>query len=288
MIKSGSLYRKNFKGVYLHCLDQQQVKQVIAEFHGKHGIGHGLVDAMGHQIWRPGNYFPHVFQDAHQHVRTCHTYHTLASREHNPTMPLQLMYEVRHFSQWALDFVGVINQNSCIGHKFILTTTDYYTQWTKDQAYKNCTIDVVIKLLNDHVITKFGVTFTLVCDNNLAFSSTQFIQWAFEYKIVLKYSSNYYPQGNGIVESTNKNLLEVIKRLLECNPRDWYTQLKFSLWADRNCRTTILIPAKQHKQTHQMVKCKKEQGFPMKSIYKVQIRKSNEKYNEMTIKEIES
>jgi len=27
------------------------------------------------------------------------------------------------FQQWGLDFIGVINPNSSIGHKFILTTT---------------------------------------------------------------------------------------------------------------------------------------------------------------------
>jgi transposase InsO family protein len=148
-------------------------------------------------------------------------------------MPLQLVYEVRPFAQWTLDFIGVINPNFSAGHKFILTATDYCMRWTQAQAYKNCTTNVVIKFLDEHVITRFGIPFALVCDNGPAFSSAQFIQWAFEYKIILKYSSNYYPQGNGVAKSTNKNLLEVIKRLLENNLRDWHTQLKFALWADR-------------------------------------------------------
>jgi transposase InsO family protein len=148
-------------------------------------------------------------------------------------MPLQPMYEVRPFTQWALYFIGVLNPNSSARHKFILTTMDYCTCWIEAQAYKNCTTYIVIKFLDEHIITRFGIQFSPVCDNGPTFSSAQFIQWAFEYKIVLKYSSNYYPQGNGVAESTNKNLLEVIKRLLENNPRDWHTQLKFALWVDR-------------------------------------------------------
>ena len=49
----------------------------------------------------------------------------------------------------------------------------------------------------------------------------------------LKYSANYYPQGNGLAESTNKNLLKIIKRTIEQNHKNWHKSLIYSLWADR-------------------------------------------------------
>lgn len=49
----------------------------------------------------------------------------------------------------------------------------------------------------------------------------------------MKFPSNYYPQGNGVAESTNKNILDVIKKILEKNPRDWHNQLRYALWVDR-------------------------------------------------------
>jgi hypothetical protein len=45
-------------------------------------------------------------------------------------------------------------------------------------------------------------------------------------------SSTYYPQGNGQVESTNKNLVRIIKRLIEDKPCQWNTLLTYTLWAD--------------------------------------------------------
>jgi hypothetical protein len=45
-------------------------------------------------------------------------------------------------------------------------------------------------------------------------------------------SSTYYPQGNGQAESTNKNLVRIIKRLIEDKPRQWHTLLTYALWAD--------------------------------------------------------
>ena len=47
------------------------------------------------------------------------------------------------------------------------------------------------------------------------------------------HSSNYYPQGNGLVESSNKNLVRLLKRMVGENKRSWDSILKYALWADR-------------------------------------------------------
>lgn len=147
-------------------------------------------------------------------------------------MPLQPMFEVRSFAQWALEFFGVINPNSFAGHKFILIATYYCTRWTEAIACRNANAEVVLKFIDEHIVTRFGMPFALVCDNGPTFTSAQLMQWSYEYKVILKFSSNYYPQGNGVVESTNKNILDVIKKLLEKNPGDWHNQLRYALWAD--------------------------------------------------------
>jgi hypothetical protein len=51
--------------------------------------------------------------------------------------------------------------------------------------------------------------------------------------VQLVHSTAYYPQGNGLAESSNKSLVKIIKKLLEQNTRGWDSKLKFALWADR-------------------------------------------------------
>jgi hypothetical protein len=51
--------------------------------------------------------------------------------------------------------------------------------------------------------------------------------------IQLVHSTTYYPQGNGLVESSNKSLVRIVKKLLDQNQRSWDSKLKFTLWADR-------------------------------------------------------
>jgi len=51
--------------------------------------------------------------------------------------------------------------------------------------------------------------------------------------IKVMHCTSYYPQGNSLVESSNKSLVRVIKKLLEDNKKSWDSKLKFALWGDR-------------------------------------------------------
>ena len=86
-------------------------------------------------------------------------------------MPLQLAYEVHPFAKWGLDFIGPINPPSSTGHTYILIVMDYCTQWVEAETFKNCMAKVVIDFLEELIVTRFEMPFTLVCDNGLAFAS---------------------------------------------------------------------------------------------------------------------
>jgi hypothetical protein len=38
-------------------------------------------------------------------------------------------------------------------------------------------------------------------------------------------SSNYYPQGNGLAESTKKMLIQIIKKKIATNHKNWHKKL---------------------------------------------------------------
>ena len=53
------------------------------------------------------------------------------------------------------------------------------------------------------------------------------------YQIAPGHSTAYYPQGNGLAESSNKSLVIIIKKLLEENKNSWHNKLVHALWADK-------------------------------------------------------
>ena len=46
-------------------------------------------------------------------------------------------------------------------------------------------------------------------------------------------TSTYCPQGNGLSESSNKNLMTIIKKTVGDNKKAWDSKIKFALWANR-------------------------------------------------------
>jgi len=136
------------------------------------------------------------------------------------------------FAQWGLDFIGMINLVSSMGHKWILTATDYFTRWSEAVPLEEATEKVILDFL-EGITTHFGPPRTIILDNAKAFLGAKIADFALRYGIYLKTSSNYYPQGNGLVESTNKNLIRLIKRIGVDHHKEWHKVLNIALWADR-------------------------------------------------------
>jgi len=82
-------------------------------------------------------------------------------------------------------------------------------------------------------MSSFGCPRKIVTDNAKAFTSSKLIKLCSDYNIILSHSTTYYPQRNGLAESSNKSLTRIIKKLLEENKKAWNAKLKFALWANR-------------------------------------------------------
>jgi transposase InsO family protein len=132
-----------------------------------------------------------------------------------------------------LDFIREINPSSSGQHRWILTATNYFTKWIEAISTQNTTDKVIMEFLEGYIFSRFGRPKKLVTDNAQDFKSNSMIEFCNKYSIKLVHSTPYYPQGNGLAESSNKTLIRIIKKLLTENKKSWDSKLKFSLWADR-------------------------------------------------------
>jgi transposase InsO family protein len=98
---------------------------------------------------------------------------------------------------------------------------------------KKATEEVVMNFLEDRIITRFGIPSKITTDNAKDFKSHALVEFFFKYGIVLSHSSNYYPQGNGLAESSNKNLMNIIKKVVGENKKSWDSKIKYAIWANR-------------------------------------------------------
>jgi hypothetical protein len=75
------------------------------------------------------------------------------------------------FQQWELDFIGEFKDNSSNGYRWILKKINYFTRWVESIPTKKATDEVVMKFLEERIITRFGVMSKITTDNAKAFSS---------------------------------------------------------------------------------------------------------------------
>ena len=67
----------------------------------------------------------------------------------------------------------------------------------------------------------------------MCFRSDEIYDFCDKYAITRSTSSPYHPQGNGLVESSNKSLLKIIKRILNDNKKACDSKLPLGVWANR-------------------------------------------------------
>ena len=91
----------------------------------------------------------------------------------------------------------------------------------------------VIQFLENNILARFGCPDKIITDNAAAFRSKKMVNFCHKFHITLGHSTAYYPQGNGLAESSNKSLINIIKKTLEENKKNWHKKLVNALWADR-------------------------------------------------------
>ena len=89
------------------------------------------------------------------------------------------------------------------------------------------------KFVWKNIITRFGIPRVLMSDNGSQFISGPFREFCEQYGIKNHFSTLAYPQGNGQAESSNKTLLDGIKKRLEKAKGRWVEELPSILWTYR-------------------------------------------------------
>mgnify|MGYP000468109779 CR=1 FL=1 len=92
---------------------------------------------------------------------------------------------------------------------------------------------VTAKFLYEHIWCHFGCPIELINNQGSHFLNTDIHDLTEHYVMVHKKSTSYYPHANGLAESMNKTLQNILKKIVNENRIDWDTNLHNALWAYR-------------------------------------------------------
>ena len=70
-IMDGVIFKKNYDGVFLRCLEREDASIIVKELHDGPAGGHYSGDTTAHKIFIAGYYYPIFFKYAHAYARKC-------------------------------------------------------------------------------------------------------------------------------------------------------------------------------------------------------------------------
>jgi hypothetical protein len=195
-ILNGNIYWKDVGVILLNCLLKDEADKSLQEFHEGYCGGHLNWKYTTNKILRSGLYWPTLFADVHKMVTSCHKCQICQIFEGKRKLlplPLKPISVEAPFQQWDLDFIGEVHTSSSGQHKWILTTTDYFTKWIEVVPSRKATDVVIIKFLETNILSRFGCPKKIITDNATSFKSKKMIEFCSKYQITLGHSTAYYP-----------------------------------------------------------------------------------------------
>ena len=152
-------------------------------------------------------------------------------------MPLTNIVEIELFDVWGNDFMGPFLSSH--GNKYILVGVDYVSKWVEAIASPTNNAKVVTKFLRRNIFTHFGTTRTIISDGGSHFCNRQFESLLTKYGVKHKVATPYHPQTSGQVERSNRELKNILEKIVSASQKDWSIRLDDALWA---YRTTFKTP----------------------------------------------
>jgi hypothetical protein len=214
-ILDGNLYWKDPGGILLNFFLKDEVDKLLKDFHAGICGGHLSWKTTANKILRDGFYLPTLFVGVHQKVTSCHKWKVFKGKRNLFPLPMKPISVEASFQKWGLEFIGEIHPPSSGQHKWILTATDYFTKWIEVVPCRQVTDSVIIKFFETNIMSRFGCPRKIITDNAVTFRSKKLVEFCSKYQITWGHSTAYYPQGNGLVESSNKSMVNIIKKMLQ-------------------------------------------------------------------------
>ncbi|RVW68911.1 putative mitochondrial protein [Vitis vinifera] len=159
------------------------------------------------KVLQSGFTWPSLFKDAHIMCRSCDRCQRPGKLTKRNQMPMNLILIVDLFDVWGIDFIGPFPMS--FGNSYILVG------WTMFlNGLRQSPVNTMITRPFETLLSKYGVKH--------------------------KVATPYHPQTSGQVELANREIKNILMKVVITSRRDWSIKLHDSLWAYRTAYKTIL------------------------------------------------
>ncbi|RVW20768.1 Retrovirus-related Pol polyprotein from transposon 17.6 [Vitis vinifera] len=112
----------------------------------------------------------------------------------------------------------LIEAASC--YSYILVGVDYVSKWMEEIPCKRNDHRVVLKFLKENIFSRFGVPKAIISDGATHFCNKPFEILLAKYGVKHKVATPYHPQTSGQVELANREIKNILMKVVNMNRRD--------------------------------------------------------------------
>nr|GEW80011.1 reverse transcriptase domain-containing protein [Tanacetum cinerariifolium] len=133
--------------------------------------GHHGVNLTAKKIFDAGFFWPTIYRNAHDMIKSCDTYQRQGKISQRDEMPQNAIQVCEIFDVWGIDFMGPFPSSK--GNKYILVAVDYLSKWVEAKALPTNDARVVVKFLKSF-FSRFGTLRAIISDRGTHFYNEQF------------------------------------------------------------------------------------------------------------------
>ena len=210
---------------------QNNLQKILPLLHESACTGHLGVEKT-YQRARERFYWPGMKRDVKEWVDSCKEClrRKITPQKHRHSL---MTWTPSHpFWQVALDIMGPLPESR--GNKYILLIGDQFTKWYEAVPMPNQEATTVAKAFTESWVSRFGCPANLHSDKGSNFMSNLFKNLCKELGIARTSTTSFHPQGNAIIERTNRTIEDCLAKYVGEHQYEWSNHLQLVMMAYRS------------------------------------------------------
>nr|GEY06751.1 reverse transcriptase domain-containing protein [Tanacetum cinerariifolium] len=221
--------------VIRRCVHGQEAIDILKACQNGPIRGHHGPNYIAKKVFDFGFYWPTIYRDAHDLVKSCDTCQRQGKISQPDEMPQNAIQVCEIFDVWGIDFMGLFPSSR--GNKYILVVVDYLSKWVEAKALPTNDTRVVFKFLK-YLFARFGTPRAIISNRGTYFCNDHFEKVMLKYGVTHRLATAYHPQTSRQVEVSNCGLKIIFERTIGENRASWSDKLDDALWAFRTAFKT--------------------------------------------------
>ncbi|GJS75265.1 reverse transcriptase domain-containing protein [Tanacetum coccineum] len=147
------------------CVHGQEAVDILTACHNGPTGGHHGANYTAKKVFDSGFYWPTIYRDAHDMVKSCDSCQRQGKISQKDEMPQNAIQVCEIFDVWGIDFMGPFPSSR--GNKYILVAVDYLSKWVEAKALPTNDARFVVKILKS-LFALFGTPRAIISDRGLS------------------------------------------------------------------------------------------------------------------------